>query len=108
MQSFGKTEEYAIAHEQVYGSLNLQLMKKGGTLKSSCHGKHFGIRYNEGDNLVWGANFVRTIIRKNEKDIWRFVPLYAGVEGQERISQAGDATGLMALKWGVILILSPL
>ena len=58
------------------------------------------LRYNEGDNIVWGANFVRTIIRKNEKDIWRFVPLYAGIEGQERISQAGDVTGFNGLVTG--------
>lgn len=58
------------------------------------------LRYNEGDSLVWGANYVRTIIRKNEKDIWRFVPLYAGVEGQERISQAGDVTGFNGLEMG--------
>jgi hypothetical protein len=58
------------------------------------------LRYNEGDDLVWGVNFVRTIIRKNEKSIWRFVPLYAGVEGQERISQAGDVTGFNGLVTG--------
>ena len=58
------------------------------------------LRYNEGDDLVWGANFVRTIIRKNEKDIWRFVPLFAGVEGQERVSHAGDVTGFNGLEMG--------
>ncbi len=58
------------------------------------------LRYNEGDNLVWGANYVRTIIRKNEKDIWRFVPLYAGIEGQERVSQGGDVTGFNGLEMG--------
>ncbi len=58
------------------------------------------LRYNEGDNLVWGVNYVRTIIRKNEKDIWRFVPLYAGIEGQERVSQAGDVTGFNGLVTG--------
>ncbi len=58
------------------------------------------LRFREGDNIVWGANFVRTIMRKNEVDYWRFVPLYAGREGQERISEGGDITGFDGLEMG--------
>ncbi len=58
------------------------------------------LRYNEGDNLVWGANFMRAITRKNERDFWRFVPLYAGQEGQERISEGGYITGFNGLETG--------
>jgi len=58
------------------------------------------LRFPEGDHIVMGGNFVRRIARKNEFDYWRFVPLYAGREGQERISEAGDITGFNGLKRG--------
>jgi hypothetical protein len=58
------------------------------------------LRFPEGNNLVMGINFIREIQRKNESDFWRFVPLYAGVDGQFRTSEAGDVTGFNGLKRG--------
>jgi len=58
------------------------------------------LRFPKGDHIVMGGNFVRRIARKNEFDYWRFVPLYAGREGQERISEGGDITGFNGLKRG--------
>ncbi len=58
------------------------------------------LRFPEGDNLVMGVNFMRDIQRKNETDYWRFVPLYAGVDGHFRTSEAGDITGFNGLKRG--------
>jgi len=58
------------------------------------------LRFREGDDIVMGGNFVRRIMRKNEFDFWRFVPLYAGIEGQERVSEAGHITGFNGLKMG--------
>ena len=56
------------------------------------------LRFREGDDIIMGGNFVRRIIRKNEFDYWRLVPLYAGREGQTRISEAGDISGFNGLK----------
>jgi len=65
------------------------------------------LRFKEGDNIVWGAHFVRRIIRKNEEDYWRLVPLYAGRLGQYRISEGGDIYGLSGLKMGGKFELKP-
>ncbi|MFC1564969.1 carbohydrate binding family 9 domain-containing protein [candidate division KSB1 bacterium] len=32
------------------------------------------LRFREGDNITWGANFVRRIQRKNEDDYWKLIP----------------------------------
>jgi len=58
------------------------------------------LRFREGDDLTWGANFVRSIQRKNEDDYWRLVPLYAGRSGLLRMSEAGHITGFDGLKMG--------
>jgi len=56
------------------------------------------LRFREGENLAWGANFVRRIQRKNEDDYWRLVPRYAGRNGQYRVSEAGELRGFNNLK----------
>ncbi len=56
------------------------------------------LSFREGDSIVIGGNFVRRIIRKNKFDYWRLAPLYAGREGQTRISEAGDISGFNSLK----------
>jgi len=58
------------------------------------------LRFKEGDNLTWGANFIRSLQRKNEDDYWRLVPRYAGHSGQDRMSEAGHITGFQGLKTG--------
>ncbi|MFC1731294.1 DUF5916 domain-containing protein [candidate division KSB1 bacterium] len=58
------------------------------------------LRFREGDDVVWGAHFVRRILRKNEEAFWRLVPLYAGRLGQNRISEAGEIHGFDGLKMG--------
>lgn len=58
------------------------------------------LRFKEGDNIIWGANFKRRIHRKNEDDYWRLVPLYAGRDAQYRMSEAGDLQGFNGLKMG--------
>ncbi|MFC1561527.1 DUF5916 domain-containing protein [candidate division KSB1 bacterium] len=58
------------------------------------------LRFKEGNDLVWGANFMRRIQRKNEDDYWRLVPRYAGRFGYFRMSEAGDIFGFDNLKMG--------
>lgn len=58
------------------------------------------LRFKEGGETVWGAHFVRRIIRKNEEAFWRLVPRWAGRLGQNRISEAGEIHGLTGLKMG--------
>ncbi len=65
------------------------------------------LRFRDEEDLVWGAHFVRRIIRKNEEDFWRPVPLYAGRLGQNRISEAGEIYGLSGLKMGGRFELKP-
>jgi len=58
------------------------------------------LRFREGDNVVMGIQFSRRINGKNEDNVWRFVPRYAGRLGQYRISEAGEITGFNDLKMG--------
>ncbi|MCP4724784.1 MAG: carbohydrate binding family 9 domain-containing protein, partial [bacterium] len=58
------------------------------------------LRFKEGDNIKWGANFVRKIQRKNEDDYWRLIPRYAGRNGRFRMSEAGEVSGFEGLKMG--------
>ncbi|MFC1564015.1 DUF5916 domain-containing protein [candidate division KSB1 bacterium] len=58
------------------------------------------LRFREGDNITWGANFHRKIMRKNESDYWRLVPREAGMFGSYRVSQAGRINGFNGLKAG--------
>ena len=65
------------------------------------------LRFKEGDGVVWGANFVRKIQRKNEDDYWRLIPRYAGRNGKYRMSEAGEILGFNGLKMGNNIELKP-
>jgi len=65
------------------------------------------LRFKEGDGVVWGANFVRKIMRKNEDDYWQLIPRYAGRNGKYRMSEAGEVSGFNGLKMGNNVELKP-
>ncbi len=58
------------------------------------------LRFKEGDDLTWNANFIRKIQRKNETDYWRLISRSTGHNGQYRVSQAGHIHGFNGLKMG--------
>jgi len=58
------------------------------------------LRFKEGDDVAWNANFVRMIKRKNEDDYWRLVSRDFGRNGKFMMSQAGRIRGFSGLEMG--------
>lgn len=65
------------------------------------------LRFAESDTATWGANFSRSIRRKNEQVFWQLVPRDAGRMGLFRLSQAGSIVGLSGMKAGGNLEVKP-
>lgn len=62
------------------------------------------LRFPEAGQQVWGANFMRSIRRKNEQVYWAPIPKAYGLT---RVSLAGSMTGMTTLSRGLDLRLKP-
>ncbi|MEP7118645.1 MAG: DUF5916 domain-containing protein, partial [Acidobacteriota bacterium] len=62
------------------------------------------LRFNAGDEQVWGVNFLRHIRRKNELVYWAPIPKAYTLT---RVSLAGELRGLRGLSLGLDLKLKP-
>lgn len=51
------------------------------------------LRFNSGENQVWGVNFMRNLRRRNEQSFWSPVPRAFDIQ---RVSLAGEMNGLAA------------
>ncbi len=62
------------------------------------------LRSGAGDNLTWGMNLERIIVRKNEETYWAG---YSRDYGFWNVSQAGELTGLNEIRTGLRLRVKP-
>ncbi|MFC1563975.1 DUF5916 domain-containing protein [candidate division KSB1 bacterium] len=58
------------------------------------------LRFKEGSNVIWNANFVRQIRRNNEYIHWSLVSQDYGPNGKFIMSEAGRINGFESLKMG--------
>ena len=62
------------------------------------------LRFKDGEEQMWGINFMRNIRRNNEQVFWAPIPKAYGLT---RVSLAGTLTGLRSLSQGLDLKLKP-
>jgi len=62
------------------------------------------LNFMQSRNVVWGINFKRFIRRKNEEDLWSSWRRSFGIN---KISQAGDLSGISQINSGRLFIIKP-
>ena len=62
------------------------------------------LNFMQSRDVIWGINFKRFILRKNEEDLWSG---WRRVYGAARISQAGELHGISEIGSGRLFIVKP-
>ncbi len=62
------------------------------------------LNFTRSADVVWGLNFKRFILRKNEEDLWS---AYQRIFGITKVSEAGELTGITDIGSGRLFIIKP-
>ncbi len=62
------------------------------------------LNFTQSQDVAWGINFKRFIRRKNEQDLWS---AYRRIFGIDKVSEAGELTGITDIGSGRLFIVKP-